>query len=71
MLKYYCVKDGESTRTHRKYYSGFMYDGHDMNHETLLVINIMTNIGDLVKKSDFISLAEWREKQIDEIFEDD
>lgn len=67
MEKYVCLQDGKSFRTDRKYFEGKIYEGHDMNHETFLSINILKNIGDLVVRQHFITLAEFRDKRINEI----
>ena len=67
MESYVCLKDGKSLTTGREYFEGKIYEGHDMNHETFLSINILKNIGDLVNRQHFITLAEFRDKRINEI----
>jgi hypothetical protein len=70
MEKYVCIENGISHRTERQYFSEKIYEGHDMNHEYFLSINILPNIGDLVLKKHFIILAEFRNKRINEILND-
>ena len=71
MIKYYCIKDGLSWATNRAYHAGKIYLGHDMNDEYMLCITILKDIQEIVDKTRFITLAEWRDKRINSILEDE
>ena len=69
MIRYYCIKDG-LTMDFREYKANTIYDSYK-DYGAHILIKIVPNIFDVVPKMNFITLADWRDKQIDKILEDE